>query len=102
MRFWRSSLDSRLRLAIVPSAVFGCNHGASPAEAVWYRAVSNGADSRAVLPRQYRVIGIVVALSTMACAVRGPAPALIAEAGIADASLREGCYRCLEQALATF
>ncbi len=59
------------------------------------------ADSWALIPRPYLLIG-VVAFFASSCAARGPSPALIAEAGVANAALREGCYRCIEQALATF
>lgn len=36
------------------------------------------------------------------CAARGPRPALVAEAASADATLRAGCYRCLEDALSVY
>src|SRR4030095_4805646 len=36
------------------------------------------------------------------CAARGPSPQTMAELGRADALLREGCYFCLQDALATY
>ena len=38
----------------------------------------------------------------LACAARGPSRAVLAEVGRADTALREGCYRCLEDALGVF
>jgi len=36
------------------------------------------------------------------CAARGPSPQLLADLSRADALLRDGCYRCLEEALAIY
>lgn len=44
----------------------------------------------------------VVLLSLGGCAARGPAPALLAEFGKAEALLREGCYSCLKEAQSIF
>jgi tetratricopeptide (TPR) repeat protein len=38
----------------------------------------------------------------VACASRGPSPVVLAEIGRAEGAIREGCYRCLEEALSTF
>ena len=43
-----------------------------------------------------------MALTTLACAARGPSPALVAEAGRAESLVAAGCYRCLEEAFFTF
>lgn len=38
----------------------------------------------------------------VACAARGPSPQLVAEMGKAETLLREGCYQCLQEALAIY
>jgi tetratricopeptide (TPR) repeat protein len=40
--------------------------------------------------------------SCAACAARGPSPRLTADVGRADALVRDGCYRCLGEALAIY
>src|SRR5262245_7931503 len=53
-----------------------------------------------------RILGIAGTLGTLcalvSCAARGPAPALLAELGKADSLVAAGCYRCLQDALATY
>ena len=49
-----------------------------------------------------RFLVTVLALLVSACAARGPSPQLIAELGRADALVREGCYTCLQDALAIY
>ena len=44
----------------------------------------------------------IVAFGAAACAARGPSPALRADIGEAETLLREGCFRCLQDALASF
>ena len=39
---------------------------------------------------------------TWSCAARGPSPQLTADVGRAGALVRDGCYRCLEEALALY
>lgn len=43
-----------------------------------------------------------LAVLGLACAARGPSPALIAELGTARTLVAAGCYRCLQEALATY
>jgi tetratricopeptide (TPR) repeat protein len=51
----------------------------------------------------WRVALLSAALTTLAaCAARGPSPQLLAEVGKAQVLQREGCYRCLLDALAAF
>jgi tetratricopeptide (TPR) repeat protein len=45
---------------------------------------------------------IFLLLSSAGCAARGPGPAVVAELGKADALVRDGCHRCLENALAIY
>ena len=44
----------------------------------------------------------IVAFGLTACAARGPSRATLAEIGSAEMTLRDGCFRCLEEALVTF
>ena len=44
----------------------------------------------------------LLSLLIAACAARGPSPHLLSELGQAQVLLREGCYRCLVDALAAF
>jgi len=44
----------------------------------------------------------ITVLVTASCAARGASPQLVAEMARADLLLREGCYRCLEEAAATY
>jgi tetratricopeptide (TPR) repeat protein len=48
------------------------------------------------------LVALVVVLASLACASRRTSPQLLAEKGNADVLLREGCYRCLQDALATY
>ena len=49
------------------------------------------------------VVGATVAIAVLAgCASRAPSPALLAEVGKADALLHEGCFECLQDALAIY
>jgi tetratricopeptide (TPR) repeat protein len=49
-----------------------------------------------------RIAAVVIVSFGVACAARGPTPQLLAEIGRADLLLREGCYRCLGQALVIY
>jgi tetratricopeptide (TPR) repeat protein len=52
------------------------------------------------MPRPLLVFAITMAVG--ACAARGPSPQLVADIAKADALLGEGCYTCLQEALAIF
>ncbi len=49
-----------------------------------------------------RISPFVFAALSVVCAARGPSPQILAEMGRADALVREGCYRCLNDALAIY
>ncbi len=49
-----------------------------------------------------RLAPFLLAVVAATCAARGPSPQVIAELGRARALVREGCYRCLEEALAAY
>jgi tetratricopeptide (TPR) repeat protein len=49
-----------------------------------------------------RLAPFLLAVVAATCAARGPSPQVIAELGRAGALVREGCYRCLEDALAAY
>ena len=60
---------------------------------------------RTLRTRGARTVGAVGALSAFvlaACAAHQPSPQLVAEVGKADALLNQGCYECLENALAVY
>ena len=45
---------------------------------------------------------VVSAVLAAACAARGPSPQVLAERAKADSLLRQGCYSCLQEALAIY
>ncbi len=47
-------------------------------------------------------LALLVIVCLAACAPKGPSPQLVAEIAKADASLRAGCYTCLQDALAIY
>jgi tetratricopeptide (TPR) repeat protein len=49
-----------------------------------------------------RVMWLLVLMAIAGCASRRPSPQLVAELGQAQALVAAGCYRCLQDALATF
>lgn len=49
-----------------------------------------------------RHTAVIVLVLTAACAPKGPSPQLVADIAKADASLRAGCYTCLQEALAIY
>jgi tetratricopeptide (TPR) repeat protein len=49
-----------------------------------------------------RLAPFVFAAFSVVCAARGPSPQIVAELGRADALVREGCYRCLNDALVIY
>ena len=51
--------------------------------------------------RRVLLISLAIVIGP-ACAARGPSPQLLADIGKADMLLRDGCYRCLEDALAIY
>ena len=45
---------------------------------------------------------VATAVLTAACAARGPSPQVLAELAKADSLFRQGCYTCLQEALAIY
>src|SRR5687768_14023904 len=65
-------------------------------------AVSKAVNLVNLHPAVGAVIGTVLAVSCLSCAARRPSAAQVAEIGKADAMLREGCFNCLQNALAIY